>query len=164
MSTSFSERSPLKFLSTPSARRATGGIVPGDITVKFLSTPSARRATIFTRSKITNTFFSIHALREEGDTRRDCQCRSEAISIHALREEGDADGPSGLRAGIISIHALREEGDPSKAKPPKKAGDFYPRPPRGGRHAANKSLIGSNPFLSTPSARRATCSICSSPW
>ena len=90
MSTSFSERSPLKFLSTPSARRATGGIVPGDITVKFLSTPSARRATIFTRSKITNT----------------------AISIHALREEGDADGPSGLRAGIISIHALREEGDP----------------------------------------------------
>ena len=111
MSTSFSERSPLKFLSTPSARRATGGIVPGDITVKFLSTPSARRATIFTRSKITNTAISIHALREEGDTRRDCQCRSEAISIHALREEGDADGPSGLRAGIISIHALREEGD-----------------------------------------------------
>ena len=89
MSTSFSERSPLKFLSTPSARRATGGIVPGDITVKFLSTPSARRATIFTRSKITNTAISIHALREEGDTRRDCQCRSEAISIHALREEGD---------------------------------------------------------------------------
>ncbi len=134
MSTSFSERSPLKFLSTPSARRATGGIVPGDITVKFLSTPSARRATIFTRSKITNTAISIHALREEGDTRRDCQCRSEAISIHALREEGDADGPSGLRAGIISIHALREEGDPCV-------------------YALRRV---DTVFLSTPSARRAT--------
>ena len=33
---------------------------------------------------------------------------------------------------------------------------FYPRPPRGGRRTAYKYSCGSFPFLSTPSARRAT--------
>ena len=33
----------------------------------------------------------------------------------------------------ISIHALREEGDPGSAPGPLSRGDFYPRPPRGGR-------------------------------
>ena len=36
---------PRKFLSTPSARRATWGIVKGAKEIEFLSTPSARRAT-----------------------------------------------------------------------------------------------------------------------
>ena len=63
-------------------------------------------------------------------------CRPQSISIHALREEGDkgADRLQGP-ADPISIHALREEGDsaclPSKSRQPE--------------------------FLSTPSARRATC-------
>ena len=80
-----------------------------------------------------------------------------AISIHALREEGDIPVRSGGRLHRISIHALREEGDPSCARRWKiiskflstpsarraTAGyvlqhrwifDFYPRPPRGGRH------------------------------
>ena len=35
--------------------------------------------------------------------------------------------------------------------------DFYPRPPRGGRHAVASRLFESQQFLSTPSARRATC-------
>ena len=40
----------------------------------------------------------------------------------------------GLRAlCAISIHALREEGDAKKALTVIDAGDFYPRPPRGGR-------------------------------
>ena len=34
---------------------------------KFLSTPSARRATTIPQVKITGTAISIHALREEGD-------------------------------------------------------------------------------------------------
>ena len=33
----------------------------------------------------------------------------------------------------ISIHALREEGDRTSAKRWAAFGDFYPRPPRGGR-------------------------------
>ena len=34
---------------------------------------------------------------------------------------------------LISIHALREEGDPRLYRGTADAGDFYPRPPRGGR-------------------------------
>ena len=77
---------------------------------------------------------SIHALREEGDTRAAATGSTEPISIHALREEGDLtesfsqkatqrflSTPSARRATSrpkrcnssrrISIHALREEGD-----------------------------------------------------
>ncbi len=79
------------------------------------------------------------------------------ISIHALREEGDAtfaaavqdlekflSTPSARRAtggpqrprgnSRISIHALREEGDWSWSGRGTAQRDFYPRPPRGGRH------------------------------
>ena len=35
----------------------------------------------------------------------------ESISIHALREEGDTKAGDLTPAQIISIHALREEGD-----------------------------------------------------
>ncbi len=171
---------------------------------------------------------SIHALREEGDTkdyRTEWTCK---ISIHALREEGDNRGavhdvdfqkflstpsarratggkPKGHRQCDISIHALREEGDPLTSKetrygqgnfyprPPRggrpsarptstaPAPDFYPRPPRGGRPEVLPAQMGQGPisihalreegdqnlwttkkrtsqFLSTPSARRATVS------
>ena len=57
----------LRFLSTPSARRATGGIVCILIAIEFLSTPSARRATHPREQKRRCRPISIHALREEGD-------------------------------------------------------------------------------------------------
>ena len=101
------------------------------------------------------------------------------ISIHALREEGDARAtiaapeasrflstPSARRATYlycivgadcaISIHALREEGDRCWWWTAHHTGDFYPRPPRGGRLAAVNAYQRGGIFLSTPSARRAT--------
>ena len=58
----------LRFLSTPSARRATAGrpaiIVSNN---QFLSTPSARRATVDRHTPRCFVHISIHALREEGD-------------------------------------------------------------------------------------------------
>ncbi len=172
-----------KFLSTPSARRATGprrgdtpfrgisihalreegdGLAGGGLggtnnfyprpprggrrkghvlqadRVIFLSTPSARRATrsVFAES-IKCTSISIHALREEGDAGAAAfgRCRTR-ISIHALREEGDPLRFPASYLQSISIHALREEGDL--------------------RMLLNSALISL--FLSTPSARRATCS------
>ena len=147
---------------------------------KFLSTPSARRATV-AADKVAHVFIiSIHALREEGDSSiflsavssrhfyprpprggrrrgRPGAYRTIRISIHALREEGDdvlgqstahiktfLSTPSARRATsvrlqaldgrVISIHALREEGDP------------------GTPITFEEDSI----FLSTPSARRAT--------
>ena len=100
------------FLSTPSARRATHSLGFVSCRTSFLSTPSARRATAPQSS----------------------QMRVYAISIHALREEGDSrcDGRDGF------------------------VGNFYPRPPRGGRLEGVLGLHQGRGFLSTPSARRAT--------
>ena len=101
---------------------------------RFLSTPSARRATGNAPIKTYLDKISIHALREEGDPLLFRGSYLLSISIHALREEGDLliaglstfwslflSTPSARRATIrlqpfplqlwISIHALREEGD-----------------------------------------------------
>ena len=56
---------------------------------RFLSTPSARRATCPVPSSLSMTMISIHALREEGDTSAGITYTASTISIHALREEGD---------------------------------------------------------------------------
>ena len=58
----------------------------------------------------------------------------------------------------ISIHALREEGDQAGPFTAVSVKDFYPRPPRGGRRYKIITMQPSLLFLSTPSARRATCS------
>ena len=57
---------------------------------RFLSTPSARRATRYEVNGKLPDFISIHALREEGDGASGRAARiASPISIHALREEGD---------------------------------------------------------------------------
>ena len=89
-------------------------------------------------------------------------------------------------AKFISIHALREEGDRPWAQQRSIPPDFYPRPPRGGRPVAERVLVilrrisihalreeGDRGlyhhaarlelFLSTPSARRATCCVVVTP-
>ena len=108
---------PFKFLSTPSARRATREPTPRTEAMQFLSTPSARRAT-----------------KPETDIRID-----KLISIHALREEGDPFWEDCIIVQRISIHALREEGDRCVAEICHSTSYFYPRPPRGGRQAQSFS-------------------------
>ena len=127
-------RSPRRFLSTPSARRATGKEDLVAVIVQFLSTPSARRATLLTVYNALKT----------------------GISIHALREEGDGQRRQAQRGHEISIHALREEGDPPHRHRLAAPRDFYPRPPRGGRRGGVRLKDPGGVFLSTPSARRAT--------
>ena len=63
------------------------------------------------------------------------------------------DGHAGIE---ISIHALREEGDFLGPTSICDIGDFYPRPPRGGRLCGINLMQHGGIFLSTPSARRAT--------
>ena len=55
----------------------------------FLSTPSARRATGRRCHHVRACPISIHALREEGDRSHLDSVIYYTISIHALREEGD---------------------------------------------------------------------------
>ena len=67
----------VRFLSTPSARRATRLVWSTSKNDRvFLSTPSARRATH--RDRLLKVFISIsiHALREEGDEFRPIRCNS----------------------------------------------------------------------------------------
>ena len=79
---------------------------------KFLSTPSARRATESYLLWIQSQQISIHALREEGDWIRGNNETEEEqfLSTPSARR---ATGPDYRRPapGSISIHALREEGD-----------------------------------------------------
>ena len=124
--------------------------------IQFLSTPSARRATTGGAGRKPTKDISIHALREEGDDHVPTQDTETGISIHALREEGDQGTVDIAQATPISIHALREEGDTTQNFTLTWPSNFYPRPPRGGRHWHNRQAGTVRRFLSTPSARRAT--------
>ena len=87
-----------KFLSTPSARRATQELyedVYGKLT--FLSTPSARRATQPVPSDSRFHRISIHALREEGDHCQDAR----KVAAHIFLST-----PSARRATRIKDGAL----------------------------------------------------------
>ena len=106
-----------EFLSTPSARRATGsrGTAPRRPTYFYPRPPRGGRlghgVHVHRLEKI-----SIHALREEGDAGTPSRRLLCQISIHALREEGDGVfNVLGHYFRHISIHALREEGDRQRA-------------------------------------------------
>ena len=145
----------------------------------FLSTPSARRATSCSSTAVPDLTISIHALREEGDCLQafpfaahknfyprpprggrhtewyKSKGGKEFLSTPSARRATKAARLTS-RATRISIHALREEGDAASASSSAIWANFYPRPPRGGRHAVQLCLHQIRLFLSTPSARRAT--------
>ena len=125
----------------------------------FLSTPSARRAT---RRSATSSRSLTHfyprpprggRLTLAGDA------PAEAIFLSTPSARRATDGHGAFRdQREISIHALREEGDRARPRPRPLQGNFYPRPPRGGRHGKAYDWGDVDLFLSTPSARRATAS------
>ena len=101
---------------------------------RFLSTPSARRATHANVSALEPHQISIHALREEGDEGAARSGAEDDISIHALREEGDSiTVPSEVLGGeFLSTPSARRATACSRSRAGP-ARHFYPRPPRGGR-------------------------------
>ena len=131
--------------------------------MKFLSTPSARRATPVRRqSHQPGGDFYPRPPRGGRPVAGLSDRSSQNISIHALREEGDLRDERPDRHHPISIHALREEGDVVSLKGYLSHSDFYPRPPRGGRPSRLPKTYTEYIFLSTPSARRATWVSCTS--
>ena len=123
------------FLSTPSARRATIWVPTTQRPPLFLSTPSARRATGAHGGPSALRLISIHALREEGDPVANRHTGGDFLFL-STPSARRATFPSTLWVSTedISIHALREEGDRPDPIHPAPPGNFYPRPPRGGRH------------------------------
>ncbi len=127
-----------------------------------------------------NSAISIHALREEGDEQQRKERRStgnfyprpprggrptsqaacrvrKKISIHALREEGDDCRALQDVYHIISIHALREEGDLCMPCACWLCPKFLSTPSaRRATCHASRLCVALLRFLSTPSARRAT--------
>ena len=78
------------------------------------------------------------------------------ISIHALREEGDHWPTSRSRPSMNFYPRPPRGGRHSFAICLSSFAYFYPRPPRGGRRVSNTYIVMTERFLSTPSARRAT--------
>ena len=141
----------------PRGGRQPGGKV-GIIFSLFLSTPSARRATgadIYIWDLVN---ISIHALREEGDR---LSTRPPRTLSHFYPRP-----PRGGRLLInhqthiirlISIHALREEGDINVSSYAQTTAGFLSTPSARRATGTGFPLIRSfQTFLSTPSARRAT--------
>ena len=131
---------------------------------KFLSTPSARRATHFCFRGPHCVVISIHALREEGDIQDRPETPKGGISIHALREEGDPvrlpwwcqssyfyprpprGGRPSSTALVVSIILFLSTPSARRATPAQRRtwlwrAYFYPRPPRGGRREFGISRI-----------------------
>ena len=150
----------LGFLSTPSARRATHEDHRGDCVQLFLSTPSARRATEDEQTLLCyGLFLSTPSARRATRTTafrttttpnfypRPPRGGRRTTAVCSLRASRFLSTPSARRAThldfcrfcffSISIHALREEGDFGALLVFVVLRYFYPRPPRGGRHADN---------------------------
>ena len=147
-----------EFLSTPSARRATS--LPSTTYSSFWNfypRPPRGGRPFNLRAFLLSSHFYPRPPRGGRPAGWASAPDWRAISIHALREEGDLvhlflpsfflkflSTPSARRATIggpymyiyceISIHALREEGDRSGLCFWRFLVNFYPRPPRGGRH------------------------------
>ncbi len=174
------ERGSNEFLSTPSARRATiprphllcwhhdfyprpprggrrraAGVVPP--VGLFLSTPSARRATFCGGSGGSGWPISIHALREEGDPLQSPPCAL-LSNFYPRPPRGGRRVPRTRRPQPVHFYPRPPRGGrPATALHRGKAAVFYPRPPRGGRPSGGFAMGYVTKFLSTPSARRATC-------
>ena len=132
-------------------------LVEGGVPIKFLSTPSARRATWSGPwRRPSHRHFYPHPPRGGRPHISREEVRPFRISIHALREEGDRPDRCRQERLDISIHALREEGDRRWGLAGGVRKHFYPRPPRGGRPGLSFRLVTNPLFLSTPSVRRAT--------
>ena len=85
---------------------------PPNTRLPFLSTPSARRATGAHRHSGRYDSISIHALREEGDRQTD-ESQNQALDFYPRPPRGGRLARPDHEGAVlaISIHALREEGD-----------------------------------------------------
>ena len=130
----------------------------GTTATVFLSTPSARRAT-YSSTPVNNSQGNFYPRPPRGGRPGYQGLYGYPVIFLSTPSARRATVAVGLYTLVveISIHALREEGDSSLLHFRPLRMNFYPRPPRGGRPIEPAVKPYPNLFLSTPSARRATC-------
>ena len=149
-------RATANFYPRPPRGGRPSSSTPNSRTSRFLSTPSARRATTRAAYNALPWKISIHALREEGDAVTQEYAISSSISIHALREEGDAFS-SGSFAVVSDFYPRPPRGGRPVDVRLGKVTDVFLSTPSARRATSMAAMyLPSAPFLSTPSARRAT--------
>ena len=129
-----------------------------DLQRVFLSTPSARRATN-KHPKPQQEALHFYPRPPRGGRLSSVipsACPGTFLSTPSARRATRFTIQTSFLVANISIHALREEGDSIGRLPHRHNRNFYPRPPRGGRHGDSTAHPAFLVFLSTPSARRAT--------
>ena len=128
----------LKFLSTPSARRATLGLTP----------PYCCMSNFYPRPPRGGRPY--HPVTPHPDR---------PISIHALREEGDQGNTAALSVTTIFLSTPSARRATRRSQHRQKVGQFLSTPSarRATFHLTSLGFCFIK-FLSTPSARRATCS------
>ena len=155
-------RSPSNFYPRPPRGGRQVAMFRLIVVIEFLSTPSARRATVqkYYEQLARGDFYP---RPPRGGRPHDVAFvgQRDFISIHALREEGDRGSVklSLLVCLFLSTPSARRATH-RPAGGNRQLSDFYPRPPRGGRHWRNSTKRPACLFLSTPSARRATELLC----
>ena len=160
----------MKFLSTPSARRATAAAVASGKSLQFLSTPSARRATVVPlngcrdgvdfyprpprggRLVLVSLWGTVAKFLSTPSARRATIVAGDGseylrISIHALREEGDNEARQIGVASYLFLSTPSARRATSRASGScARASNFYPRPPRGGRRSRRCRCCRSRPI------------------
>ncbi len=150
----------IRFLSTPSARRATGDPRNGNRPEKHFYPRPPRGGRPLVAQRIGRTSSNFYPRPPRGGRLVDRLCAVE----------------QGIRF-LSTPSARRATGDPRNGNRPEKhfyprpprggrplvaqrigrtSSNFYPRPPRGGRQTRRAVISEASTFLSTPSARRAT--------
>ena len=129
----------------------------GPAMCRFLSTPSARRATIPAPSSSMREK-DFYPRPPRGGRRYPIEIVEDATLFLSTPSARRATG--GVVCVLIAIEFLSTPSARRATRPAAKrrwiCTNFYPRPPRGGRPSVLGTIVGWVSFLSTPSARRAT--------
>ena len=144
------------FLSTPSARRATGCSTTTTPSQTYFYPRPPRGGRLETvKTTITGCYFYPRPPRG-GRPLHPAMMVCSLISIHALREEGDATGRHHGTAATDFYPRPPRGGRQTNAAGCPGCSYFYPRPPRGGRHhgAGVKHLRGDNFYPRPPRGGR----------
>ena len=128
---------------------------------RFLSTPSARRATAHKCPHCAGLHISIHALREEGDLPWLSLCSAIGKFLSTPSAWRATDAPLIWATSLMYFYPRPLRGG-RRFRPCSYTAPwyFYPRPLRGGRQPSVSAPGCNYIFLSTPSARRATGESC----